>query len=389
MPPKNRKLKYFNFLQIATLFALITFSVSGQTKKSSTTKNTTKFTSVYTDTIKDCIGEEPVFRCKGYGGYKVVIGVGGAFSEARIEAIKPEFTLSIAERQSVGWNPKIEWRMANGKPFAVIVRVDEMDENAEIPKKIGEKLVVKGLRGFESLDETLNTKAPKSNEKAREIADKSFTDSGKSTLSSGKTSQKFPTSGYFDGIEMTSEESGDYGGTSVFLTESDGQMFALVIIAEGVPLTPVLVEAQVSGKDMRTIEFTLPNENGDRKFKGVVSAKGLTFDWEDSKEVLKRECGFLASDISMGNGGDYGGTEIFLTDAGGQWFALVTVAEGVLKRPVLVEVDMKLKNFAADTFEFTLPNENGERKFKGKVTKNGMTLTESGTAMTLDNKCYK
>lgn len=206
------------------------------------------------------------------------------------------------------------------------------------------------------------------------------------SIAAQTVSPKFTTSGYFDGIEMTSEESGDYGGTSVFLTESDGQMYALVMIAEGVPLAPVLVEAKVSGKDMRTVEFTLPNENGDRKFKGTVSANALTFDDDSEKTVLKRECGFLSSSISMGKGGDYGGMEVFVNDAGGTWYALVTVAKGVLKRPALVEADVKLKNSAADTIAFTLP---GKRKFKGKIMKTGMTLTESGTTMILKDKCYK
>jgi hypothetical protein len=205
------------------------------------------------------------------------------------------------------------------------------------------------------------------------------------------SSPKFTTSGYFDGIEMTSKESGDYGGTSVFLTESDGQMFALVMRAEGVPLTPVLVEAKVSGSDARTVEFNLPDENGERKFRGTVSAARLTLDEAGTKSVLKRECGFLASNITVGSGGDYGGMEVFLTDAGGQWYALVTIAEGVIKRPVLVEADVKLnKGSAADKLEFTLPGAGGGRKFKGSVTKTGMTFSEAGSApFVLKDKCYK
>src|SRR5438128_6161326 len=86
----------------------------------------------------------------------------------------------------------------------------------------------------------------------------------------------FTTSGFYNEIEMTSKESGDYGGISVFLTQSDTQTFALVTVAAGAIFDPVLVEAKVTGKDMRTIEFTLPNENGNRKFTGTVSATGLT-----------------------------------------------------------------------------------------------------------------
>lgn len=199
-----------------------------------------------------------------------------------------------------------------------------------------------------------------------------------------KSSQKFTTSGFYKGIDLSSEESGDYFGIDVFLTESDGQLYALVTTAEGGFSKPVLVEAKQSGKDMRTVEFVLPDENGDRKLKGTVSANNLRL---DSDFMLKRECGGLYSDISMGEGGDYGGTEIFLTDAGGQWFALVTTAEGVLQPPVLVEAKVAGKNF--DKVKFTLPNENGERKFTGTITKTGLTLDEAGTKTILKNKCYK
>jgi hypothetical protein len=197
-------------------------------------------------------------------------------------------------------------------------------------------------------------------------------------------SQKFTTSGFYNGIEMTSKESGDYGGTAVYLTESDGQLYALVMTAEGAIFDPVLVEAKQSGKDMRTVEFTLPGENGDRKFKGTVSAAGLKL---DGGEMLKRQCANTYSDISMGSGGDYGGMEVYLTDAGGSWFALVTIAEGVLMKPVLVEAKVTGKNF--DKVEFTLPNENGNRKFTGTIAKTGMTVSESGTRSVLKNKCYK
>ena len=137
-------------------------------------KNALKFSSVYTDTTKDCKGAEPVFTCKGFGDYKFVMDVGGVFQNARIESSKSDYNLTVAERQSIGWNPKVEWRMANGKPFAVIARVDVNDENADVPKKTGEKLIVKGLKGYENIDDSIDAKMPQANEKAREIADQKF-----------------------------------------------------------------------------------------------------------------------------------------------------------------------------------------------------------------------
>lgn len=203
----------------------------------------------------------------------------------------------------------------------------------------------------------------------------------------GQNKPKFTTSGYYDDIRMTSKESGDYGGMSVYLTESDGQMFALVTVAEGAIGNPVLVEAKVTGKDMRGIEFTLPNENGDRKFTGTVSAAGLSLNNSGTRTMLKRECANTYSSITVGSGGDYGGTEVYITDAGGTWFALVTIAEGVLMKPVLLGAKVTGKDY--DKVDFTLPGDIGGRKFAGTIGKTALTLNEGGSRSVLKKKCYK
>lgn len=199
--------------------------------------------------------------------------------------------------------------------------------------------------------------------------------------------KKFTTSGYYDDIEMTSKESGDYGGMSVYLTESDGQMFALVTVAQGSIGSPVLLEAKVTGKDMRGIEFTLPDENGARKFTGTVAATGLALNNSGTRTTLKRECANTYSNISVGSGGDYGGTEVYITDSGGTWFALVTIAEGVLLRPVLRPATVTGKNYGK--IEFTVPGENGARKFAGTIAKTGLTLNQGGSRSVLKKKCYQ
>jgi hypothetical protein len=56
---------------------------------------------------------------------------------------------------------KIEWRMANGKPFAVILRIED-------------KLYVKGLRGYEKIDYDIDAKTPDANQQARDMADKAY-----------------------------------------------------------------------------------------------------------------------------------------------------------------------------------------------------------------------
>jgi hypothetical protein len=92
----------------------------------------------------------------------------------------------------------------------------------------------------------------------------------------------------------------------------------------------------------------------------------------------------LFGNIAAGEGGDYSGMQIYLTDADGQFYATVTVAEGVLLPPVLVKVRAQVE---ARTIEFELPGEGGGRKFKGTVAANGLTLWEGDRKTFLKRTC--
>lgn len=100
-------------------------------------------------------------------------------------------------------------------------------------------------------------------------------------------SESFHTEGVFSNIAAGPE--GDYGGMQVYLTDSDGQFYATVTIAQGVLLPPVLVKVRVQ-VEQRKIEFTLPDGEGSRKFTGTVSADGLTLLEDGNKIFLKRKC---------------------------------------------------------------------------------------------------
>ena len=92
------------------------------------------------------------------------------------------------------------------------------------------------------------------------------------------------------------------------------------------------------------------------------------------------------SDIKAGEGGDYGGMEVYLTDSDGQFYAAVTIAEGVLQPPVLVKAQVDIDSRKV---EFTLPGEGGGRKFSEQVTADGLSLTEQGgEKRMLKRKCY-
>jgi hypothetical protein len=110
------------------------------------------------------------------------------------------------------------------------------------------------------------------------------------SIASGQQSSKsktFYTEGTFSNI--SAGPGGDYGGMQIYITDSDGQFYATVTTAEGVLLPPVLVKVEVQ-IEKRRVAFTLPNENGPRKFTGTVSADGLTLFEGGSKSFLKRKC---------------------------------------------------------------------------------------------------
>ncbi len=120
-------------------------------------------------------GSDIPTRCKGYGGYDVYISYSACASMFTLE--KGDETISLG-MQAVNWTQKtVEWRMANGKPFAVIVRIfdyagdDLCTSNGKIT---GSSLIIKGLKGYD-IDETVDAKStPNPNAKARELADQGY-----------------------------------------------------------------------------------------------------------------------------------------------------------------------------------------------------------------------
>lgn len=150
-----------------------------------------KFTSVYTDLKKQCKnavksvgeGQDMPLRCKGYGGYEISIGYSAASSHLAIEPVgnkNSDEVISLAT-QPIGYSDhrKIEWRLADGKPFAVIFRVDksksEQPEEMWWPQnKIGESLMIKGLKGYDHIDFEVDVKEPNANAKARAKADAAY-----------------------------------------------------------------------------------------------------------------------------------------------------------------------------------------------------------------------
>jgi hypothetical protein len=141
-----------------------------------------KFTSAYTSlgsgckTLHGSNGTDDAFLCKGVGGFKVRVYFSAATMQINAERGDdniPLATLAVGFDQS---KTKLEWRLANGKPFAVIMRVpvyDEPNEGEYFGKVKGHQLKITGLNG-QSVDEAVDTATPQANQKARDAADKSF-----------------------------------------------------------------------------------------------------------------------------------------------------------------------------------------------------------------------
>jgi len=120
-------------------------------------------------------GSDIPTRCKGFGGYSVDISYSACSSSFSL--VKGEENISLG-MQAMNWKQKtVEWRLADGKPFAVIMRVYDYagnDECATGGKITGESLIVRGLKDFE-IDESVDVKSTTNpNVKAREIADKGY-----------------------------------------------------------------------------------------------------------------------------------------------------------------------------------------------------------------------
>lgn len=168
-------------LVCAAMFARPTHTAAGATK----------FSSAYTDLKSQCAevaggepqGDDTPLRCRGFGGYEIWIGFSAASSHLNVQrkGDRDEDSIVLAT-QSLHYDSKrkIEWRLADGRPFAVIFRVDKPKDGLDPSEmwrpenKAGESLLVKGLKGHERIDFEVDAKTPSANERARELADAAY-----------------------------------------------------------------------------------------------------------------------------------------------------------------------------------------------------------------------
>jgi hypothetical protein len=185
---RSHFMRRFCFLPIILVLCSAAAFAQGGAKKSAAPR----FSSVYTNFDKDCRDAVPESKmnpgtdvpgtCKGYGGYRVALDYSAMATSIvvvrgrnRDESISlGMMSISAPEKGS-----KLEWRLANGKPFAVIFRMPKYGEQGDssdpFANKIGETLIIKGLKGHESIDLEVDVKTtPNPNEKARQLADSNY-----------------------------------------------------------------------------------------------------------------------------------------------------------------------------------------------------------------------
>jgi len=171
-------MKTNRFIAIVVLTVAFVVTASAQKKP--------KFTSTYSSmgagckVLKGGEGQDDAKVCPGPAGYQIRISP--AVAEVQITAERkgtdestPVAVVGLDYDES---KVKLEWRHANGKPFAIIIRMPkyELRQDGEPGpgKKVGEILLVSGIGDFEFITEEVNAKKPGANVKARAAADKAY-----------------------------------------------------------------------------------------------------------------------------------------------------------------------------------------------------------------------
>jgi hypothetical protein len=182
------------FLSLVFIILFFTFNHSLGSQSKAGVNSAPLFSSAYTD-FKQCgsgltpqqekeaaeAGQDLPTICKGYGNYKVSINYSAWYSQITIESAdgKGEVTFPPQNISFDKLERKLEWRLVDNRPFAVILRMDKYKPSDDDPyraaNKIGEILVVRGLKGYQNISTEIDTKkVPDANLAARRAADAGF-----------------------------------------------------------------------------------------------------------------------------------------------------------------------------------------------------------------------
>lgn len=138
------------------------------------------FDSSYTRFASDCEellpptdeGGDPVLRCKGPAGLglRIDFSAADAALNAVLDAAGNELAMGDGVMGIDTEKGVVEWRLADGKPVAIIVRSTPVvfDDNGGARPGPEQTLEIRGLGALEGFSDSLNTRTtPKANELAR------------------------------------------------------------------------------------------------------------------------------------------------------------------------------------------------------------------------------
>jgi hypothetical protein len=166
-------------LSVVTCAGLVSAQATG-------TKTPVKFASVYSNLNKGCRtihgtnGTDDADICRAPGGYQVRMYSAAAafYINAEVKGKREFFNLATTNFDFDTRKTRIEWRLADGKPFAAIIRVpkyaDPTGDEQYFGKIIGQQLSVVGLEGHEDIGFSIDAKEADANAKSRELADKAY-----------------------------------------------------------------------------------------------------------------------------------------------------------------------------------------------------------------------
>lgn len=137
------------------------------------------FTSEYTDLAKDCRpafadaeleeGQDNALRCKGSGEYGLFIYFSAEDAMLTVEDARGETVFDMPLTLSDYEHGKVEWRIADGHAFAIIVRIK--------PKGAAETLEIRGIDSRRTIHRSVPVAGRKNaNAQARAEADKAYID---------------------------------------------------------------------------------------------------------------------------------------------------------------------------------------------------------------------
>jgi len=123
-------------------------------------------------------------RCKGVGNYYVYEDYSAVSRYKYIKSAGNRFAVALTPKEECAYQTygdKVEWRLAGGKPFAVIIRVrcygnqPDRDGNYDVSQNLkAEYIIIRGLKGFPTGEDIDLKKTENANQLARDIADKLY-----------------------------------------------------------------------------------------------------------------------------------------------------------------------------------------------------------------------